>query len=65
MEDNSNLINIDNVQYYQVKNLDTLQFDLDLADIEMSGDLGGALEREEVADVDVAIHLAAEIGGGA
>lgn len=34
MEDNSNLINIDNVQYYQVKNLDTLQFDLDLVETE-------------------------------
>lgn len=34
MEDNSNLINIDNVQYYQVKKLDTLQFDLDLVETE-------------------------------
>ena len=30
MEDNSNLINIEEVQYYQVESLDSLRFDLDL-----------------------------------
>ena len=34
MEDNSNLIDIENVQYYQEENLSSLQFDLDLFETE-------------------------------